>query len=162
MLYSDNCGHEEAMFELSARWAGWSKNRGVIYFSASGAWSPGSCPSSTDPVPYCEEKWTEESAGLKKWIPSENDIAAEKALLDAYYAARPSAARFIGSWHNTKGYNGIGPHGFNVWEGNPKCETVKDGKPSTGCNGIDAAQGCKLKFMTKEASKYGCYLSILF
>jgi hypothetical protein len=31
-------------FEMTARWAGWSKNKGIVYFSASGAWVPDSCP----------------------------------------------------------------------------------------------------------------------
>ena len=108
---SYNCGHDEAMFEVSARWAGWSKSRGVIYFSASGAWAPSTCSPSSDPKPYSDEDWTEESAGLKKWIPTQKDIAAEKATLNEYYSAKPSASRFMGSWHNAKGYNGIGPHG---------------------------------------------------
>lgn len=49
-------------------------------------------------------------------------------------------------------------HGFNVWEENPLCETKdkKTGADKKGCNGIDAAQGCKMKFMTKEASMYVC------
>ena len=50
-----------------------------------------------------------------------------------------------------------------MWEGNPKCQTIgKDGKPSSGCNGIDAAQGCKMKFMTKEAAVYGITMYLRF
>jgi len=41
---SYNCGHDEGVFELTARWAGWSKEKGVAYFSASGAWAPNECP----------------------------------------------------------------------------------------------------------------------
>lgn len=51
-----------------------------------------------------------------------------------------------GDYHDSIAY-----HGFNVWENNPKCKFKKDGKDSTGCNGIDAAQECTLKFMTHEA-----------
>ena len=143
------------MFELTARWAGWSKNRGVIYFSASGAWKPDKCEKSKDPVPYCSESWNETVAGLKPWVPVYEEIKHYKTKLDDYYRARPSASRFMGSWSREKGYEGLGPHGFNVWEANPLCETMKDGKPAKRCNGIDAAQGCALKFMTQEASTYG-------
>lgn len=59
------------MFEITARWAGWSKNRGLAYFSASGAWAPGSCPLNNvsvtgSKVPFCDEQWKEEDAGLTK------------------------------------------------------------------------------------------------
>jgi hypothetical protein len=143
------------MFEISARWAGWSKQRGVVYYSASGAWAPGKCAPSSDKVPYSNEDWTEESAGLQKWLPTADDVLKEKALLESYYKARPSASRFMGSWVTVKGYEGLGPHGFNVWESNPLCKTMKNGKEVTACNGIDAAQDCALKFMTKEAAVYG-------
>jgi hypothetical protein len=56
------------MFELSARWAGYSKERGVVYFSASGGYSSGDCNVSSDKVPYSNEDWTEESAGLQKVV----------------------------------------------------------------------------------------------
>ena len=64
---SYNCGHDEGAFEVSARWAGWSKNPGVVYFSASGAWSPDKCPLNDkavtgSSVPYCDEDWKEADA----------------------------------------------------------------------------------------------------
>ena len=95
---SYNCGHDEAMFELSARHAGWSKNRAVIYFSASGAWSPSKCPKSNEPFggPYCAETWNETLAGLPQWLPTVEDLAKERAALDKYYKKNPSAARFMG------------------------------------------------------------------
>jgi hypothetical protein len=31
----------------------------------------------------------------------------------------------------------------------------KEGAEATGCNGIDAAQVCKMRFMTAEAGQYG-------
>lgn len=146
---SYNCGHDEAMFELTARWAGWSKNRGVIYYSASGAWAPNACPPSSDPKPYSDEDWSEESVGLKKWIPTLKDVLNERTKLNDYYTAKPSASRFISSWRDAKGYNGIGPHGFNVWESNPKCQTInKEGKSVTGCNGIDATQAIYIFFFS--------------
>lgn len=48
-------------------------------------------------------------------------------------------------------YPSVGAHGFNVWEKNNDCIAEKDGKNIT-CNGIDAAEGCSMKFMTQEAS----------
>ena len=54
-------------------------------------------------------------------------------------------------------YTGVSPHGFNVWEGNRECKgrDKEDTKDITNCNGIDAAQQCKMKFMSVEASVYG-------
>jgi hypothetical protein len=37
---SYNCGHDDAVFEATARTAGMSANKGIVYYSASGAWSP--------------------------------------------------------------------------------------------------------------------------
>ncbi len=36
------------------------------------------------------------------------------------------------------------------------CKTTDaKGSPKTNCNGLEAAQGCKMKFMSKEAAVYG-------
>jgi hypothetical protein len=87
---------------------------------------------------------------LKPWTPGAKEIEEIKTLNDKYNHAKPSAKRFIPEQEI-----GVWAHGFNVWEGNPLCHSVnKDGKPTTGCSGIDAAQECKMKFMTKEASTY--------
>lgn len=77
--------------------------------------------------------------------------------MNEYYEAQPSASRFVG-WMNKQDdlYHGTSPHGFNVWEQNPKCEFInKEGKPAKKCSGIDATQHCALRFMTKEAAVYG-------
>ncbi len=44
--------------------------------------------------------------------------------------------------------------GFNVWEQNRLCQFTnpKSGKIES-CNGIDAAEGCTMKFMTQEAGQ---------
>ena len=49
----------------------------------------------------------------------------------------------------------MAPHGFNVWEQNELCKgrDKEDKKDITNCNGIDAAQQCKMRFMTLEASE---------
>ena len=159
---SYNCGHDEGAFEMTARWAGWSRNKGVIYFSASGAWAPDKCKENNvsktgSLVPFSDENWKESDAGLTKKKFSAEDVHAEKELLNKYNRAHSSASRFMGSW--AKDYKGIAPHGFNVWEHNPENKCKKDGKERKDCTAIDAAESmqgdCKMKFMTKEASVYG-------
>ena len=46
---SYNCGRDDSVFEATARTAGMSANKGIVYYSASGAWSP----SSVSSVLYC-------------------------------------------------------------------------------------------------------------
>jgi len=153
---SYNCGHDDGIFELAARVAGQSKNKAVIYYSASGAWSPSACAESTDPKPYSDEDWTPASAGIAAWTPGGDEIAKEKKLLDDYAKSSLSANRFQ-KYNADNSYAGVSPHGLNVWESNRLCKgrDKADTKDITNCNGIDAAQKCKLHFMTKEASVYG-------
>ncbi len=152
--------------------AGWSPNRAVVYYSSSGAWKPDKCPPSKDPVPYCAEEWTPQIAGLPAWQPTVEDLRQEKALLDEYHANGDSSNRCydltrmisllshllihhcrFSDWRKgDHAYDGIGAHGFNVWETNRKCVYQKDGATKTGCNGIDATMECAMKFMTFEAS----------
>ena len=42
VLQSYNCGHDEAVFEATARTVGMSAHKGIVYYSASGAWAPSS------------------------------------------------------------------------------------------------------------------------
>ena len=35
---SYNCGHDEPVFETATRIATWSRNKPMVYYSASGAW----------------------------------------------------------------------------------------------------------------------------
>eukprot|EP00607_Mallomonas_marina_P003036 CAMPEP_0182435244 /NCGR_PEP_ID=MMETSP1167-20130531/74670_1 /TAXON_ID=2988 /ORGANISM="Mallomonas Sp, Strain CCMP3275" /LENGTH=455 /DNA_ID=CAMNT_0024626085 /DNA_START=277 /DNA_END=1641 /DNA_ORIENTATION=- len=161
---SYNCGRSDDMFELVARWAGWSKNRGMVYFSASGGMSPSDCPPAVEEVPYCDEDWTPEQAGLIEWYPEQTELEEEKMELDKFYKAHPSADRFVGVIND---YHGIGKHGFNVWEGNPHCEIPvmdnsgggnnDDFTPVTrsNCKGVDIAGCGMLKFESYEASLYG-------
>jgi len=151
---SYNCGHDEAIFELAARIAGFSARKGVVYYSASGAWAPNTCPDSTDKPPFSNEDWTPESASLEPW---EVNLQQEKDLLNAYAMAKLSASRFAGFNDRQHDYRAVSPHGFNVWENNNLCKgrDKEDTKDITGCNGMDAAQNCKLRFMTKEAAEYG-------
>jgi hypothetical protein len=149
---SYNCGRDEPIFELAARIAGYSK--ALIYFSASGAWSPKDCPASTDKPPYSDFNWTPESAGLEVWDATSKNVASEIDKIIDYHSAKPSSSRFS-NIVSSKEYRSVGAHGFNVWEQNPKCQSKKDGKETTNCNGIDAAQVCTMKFMTSEAGAYG-------
>lgn len=151
---SYNCGHDDQVFEMMARLTGFSSNRAVLYYSASGAWTPKDCPESPEnSTPYSSENWDPSVIGLPKWNPSQQDIDKEKGLLDSYHAAGDSVHRFSAWTKYDPAYAKIGYHGFNVWEPNPKCDILKPSK--TSCSGMDAAQGCKMKFMTKEAAYYG-------
>ena len=153
---SYNCGHDEAIFELAARVAGQSRNKAVVYYSASGAWSPSACAESTDSKPYSDGDWTPENAGIAAWKPARADVAHEKKLLDDYAKSNLAANRFQ-KYNLDNSYAGVSPHGLNVWENNKLCQgrDKADTRDITNCNGIDAAQQCKLHFMTKEASYYG-------
>jgi hypothetical protein len=153
---SYNCGHDDGVFELAARIAGMSSRRGIVYYSASGAWSPAACPPSSDKVPFSSEIWTPETAGIAAWTPSALDLKLEKDKLDKFARAKSSTERFHRFAAGGQ-YKAVAPMGFNVWEANPNCKgrDKEDSKDITGCNGIDAAQGCKLRFMTKEAALYG-------
>ena len=149
---SYNCGHDDGAFELTARWAGWSKQRGLVYFSASGAWAPSNCPASEDKPPYSDHDWTPKDAGIKEWNPSEKDLENWKTDLNKHAEAHDSHSRFTGSWGKDKAYAGVGQMSFNVWEGNPLVEY--DGKKSQ--MGFSIASPCgNMHFMTKEASEYG-------
>lgn len=62
--------------------------------------------------------------------------------------------RFTNHFHND--YRNVAVGGFNVWEPNPHCVVFDSAKnQNKTCNGIDAAEGCTLKFMSYEASLYG-------
>ena len=160
------------MFEMTARWAGWSKSKGLIYYSASGAWAPSSCPLNNisvtgSKIPFSDEFWREEDAGLTKvnnmrtpdtidptdflshliftqWLPTKRDVQNEKDIQEMFYKAHPSVSRFTG-WAADGSYRGIGPHGFNVWEGNPNCQMTRDGKVVKGIFVLIHQYYCKLK-----------------
>jgi len=151
---SYNCGHDDAVFEATARIAGMSANKGIVYYSASGAWSPSQCPPSTDAIPYCAEEWEPATAGLSEWNADEEAVQDMKHQLFLFNQDKPSYARFTGPFRND--YKGVGMMGFNVWEQNQHCrfKNPKSGKEEA-CNGIDSVEGCAMKFMTKEASLYG-------
>lgn len=149
---SYNCGRDEPIFELVGRIAAFSENKAVMYFAASGAWSPDKCPESQDHPAYSSEDWTPESAGIKEWEPTIADINNERKLFNDFNKASQSSKRFSGILNDLKS---VAAHGFNVWENNPLCTYQKDGKNQNNCNGIDSVMQCGIKFLTKEASLYG-------
>ena len=55
---SFNCGKARDVFELMARVAHW--NKGVVYYSASGAFLPSGCAPTSDRIPWTSEEWTPE------------------------------------------------------------------------------------------------------
>jgi hypothetical protein len=61
--------------------------------------------------------------------------------------------RFRFSNHYRHDYKTIGVHGFNVWENNPACSLFNQkANKNASCSGFDAAEGCTLKFMSREAA----------
>lgn len=80
---------------MVGRYGGWSKNKALVYYSASGAWAPDKCPASKDTPPFSSEDWTPASAGLADWLPSWDDVKKEKEKLDEFAKAKPSSTRCI-------------------------------------------------------------------
>ena len=74
---SYNCGKANNIFELLARVAGWSK--GVVYYSASGAFTPIECEYSNDTIPWITEAWTPEVEPLPLAYPTyrPNNVSAK-------------------------------------------------------------------------------------
>ena len=66
---------------------------GLVYYSASGAWSPKDCPPSTEHVPYCSDKWTPAIAGLAEWNATIEKVLLEKEMLLKFNEAKPSSSR---------------------------------------------------------------------
>jgi hypothetical protein len=87
-------------------------------------------------------------------VAGRKEVNEQRELLWKFFHAKDSAHRFTAWTRSDSGYSHIGAHGFNVWEENGECEWEKNGEHKKGCNGIDAAQDCKMKFMSKEAAEY--------
>ena len=123
---SYNCGHDDAIFELIGRYADWSSNQGVTYYSASGAWLPSDCPVSEDNPPYCSEEFEPEKlSDYQEQKIDSNYLEEQKYILNSYFEAKSSITRFS-SWMkpDENAYQGVVAHGFNVWEQNPKCTFI--------------------------------------
>lgn len=93
---SYNCGRDGPVFEAAARVVGYSSNApGVVYYSASGAWSPRGCPPSPDPVPYCAEHWSPSIAKIPEWDVTLDKVNEEREALFKFNSAKPSSHRYV-------------------------------------------------------------------
>lgn len=143
---SYNCGHDKDAFEYTARVAGMSKHRGVVYFSASGAWVPQGELSQFNP-PYCAEEWTVSSVQaphtpLTHKTFTAADLAAEREKLNKFHGSGTGGSyqRFLS---DSAYIASTAPSGFNVWQTNPVTK-----KP-----GVDSVLPTT-RFFTAEAGWY--------
>lgn len=92
---SFNCGKDTRVFEFMGRLAYW--NKAILFFSASGGFSPTDCGPSKDPVPWISESWTPDNAKvpLTKYAPKHEDVLKLRELLNLWF---------------TKGANSAGKH----------------------------------------------------
>lgn len=149
---SYSCGRDDAMFEFAARWAGWSKHRGLIYFSASGGFVPNCPPSSEHPF-YSDEEWEPVNSSTNSWRPSQSDLEAQKAALNQYWQAKPSVSRFVTVLSD---YKGIGYHGFNIWDNHPLVACPgKDKQMASNQKALSCIDACQIRFFSGEAARYG-------
>ena len=51
---------------MALKWAGWSANKAVVYFSDPKTWSPQNCPESEESIAYSDEVWTYSNQGKQK------------------------------------------------------------------------------------------------
>jgi hypothetical protein len=92
---SYNCGGDDAVHEMTARMAYHSANKAVVYYSASGAWTPEKCPPFNGTVPYSSEDWKPSLENLPKWAASAADIKEERDALFMFNDAHESANRYV-------------------------------------------------------------------
>ena len=146
----------------------------MLYFSASGGFSPGHCPASNDSIPWISESWTPENEPLFKsnaanstsvsppymiyqpYQPSEAQVQTFRNMTNAFCEENNAVSRFSGG---LGAYKGVAAHGFSVWSSS-KALCQNDLKGGTGCNALEIMGDCQGKFggvhwMTKEASTYG-------
>jgi hypothetical protein len=137
-----------------ARVAHWSK--GVVYYSASGAFLPSGCSPSRDKIPWTSEQWTPE--GEPPGVINSSFVLTPQWTLhyrkeqNEWYEDGNSVGRFSGVYGTL--YKGVGPHGFSVWgHASHKCNN------GTGCTAIDKKGECQDKggphWMVQETSYYG-------
>ena len=158
---SFNCGRDKGIFEIMTRIAWW--NKAVLYFSASGGFSPGHCPRSNDSVPWISEQWLPENEPLFKrnhskyhlYAPNQTAVLAFRSLSNAFFEENNSGGRFA----MANPYKGMAAHGFSVWaRSNKLCKNDINGK--IGCSAVEIMGDCQGKqggvhWMTKEAGTYG-------
>ena len=112
----------------STRLAYW--NKALLYFSASGGFSPGHCSPSNDSIPWISETWTPENEPLFKnnlststsisppymlyqpYQPNEAQVQAFRNKTNAFCEENNAVSRFSGG---LGAYKGVAAHGFSVW-----------------------------------------------
>lgn len=149
---SFNCGRNRDIHELIARVAHWAK--GVVHYSASGAFLTTDCAPSSDPLYWTAEEWTPEKAGLtnEKYTISKERAQALRKLLGDWYDDGNAVSRFTNQVYGGT-YKGVGPHGFSVWGHSSKL--CNDGK---GCDAFAMKGDCHDKggphWLVAETSYY--------
>ena len=103
---SFNCGREPSVYELAFRIGQFSKNKAILYYSASGAFSTNHCPLfqpngpktpttstsvDTSDIPYCYEEWKPPFKSV--WSANQINLEKIKNLYNSYSTAKASANR---------------------------------------------------------------------
>mmetsp|Transcript_6875 Transcript_6875/g.10326 ORF Transcript_6875/g.10326 Transcript_6875/m.10326 type:complete len:611 (+) Transcript_6875:45-1877(+) len=161
---SFNCGHNEDMFEMAARFAIWSKNVGSVYYSQSGtemATGKTCLEESTDDPPFSSEEWTEASAGLKQWLPTHEDVHAQRDnLIESMKKYGTFTNRFGRAANAYKSYgNGLAVLGSDAWRVHKPevCAGIieYDKKITCGMGRLSANCSTELRFFKKDVTIYG-------
>ena len=158
---SFNCGRDPGVFELMARVAYW--NKAVMFYSASGGFTPSHCPPSNDTIPWISEQWSPENeplfrnqspGGYHPYAPNHTAVLALRERLNAFFEESSSVGRFA-----PVGYPGVAPYGFSVWSKSPAlCQN--DIKGGVGCSAMEIMGDCQgrvggVHWMTREGGVYG-------
>ncbi len=152
---SFNCGKDRSVFELIARYA--VQHRAVMYYIASGGFSPKECPKSNSSFPWINEQWQPSDSGITStYLPNQKRINDLKAQLHLWNEAGDSSGRFSSPLGGM--YKMVGPHGYSVWT-SYKTVCWNYWNNLTGCNAIDMKGSCYQyggpHWMVEEASWYG-------
>ena len=154
---SFNCGRDEKIFELTTRFAAWSKTPGSAYFSNSGSVNPNHCNISEFKKPWSDEDWTPDLEGLPAWNPTPDDVKYWRERYNfAYTKGGSTSQRFGGRSYPYRNY-GVAVLGQDLW-GSYKRTDLCDAAPEM--NGLQCSpevfySKCVMKMMRKEAAAYG-------
>lgn len=156
---SFNCGHSNDFFETAPRFALWSNNPGLAYYSQSGSVNGGkNCPISSISPPRCREEWIPKDENLTLWKPIKEDINFWKnEMFRSYKEIGSTASRFGGAAFNYQKQGApIAVSGSAIWETRDDKYCAGSGILPGKCNVGDILSNCTLlKFVTQELSIYG-------
>jgi hypothetical protein len=154
---SFNCGHDEKVFELPARFAAWSKTPGSVFYSNSGSINPTSCNKSEFAKPWSDEDWEPSMEGLAAWAPTSEDVKYWRGRFHfAFTKAGSSSQRFGGRSAVYREY-GVAVLGQDLW-GTYRPSDICDVAPEMAgekCSPATFYSKCLMKMMRKEAAAYG-------